>query len=223
MADTTQTQASAPKNAEKFKVYYYSDMSMTDERYHHLPILAPLDLDQAILDGKLWHVTAMVPPKDMVDPVLDPNANGGIGAWVENDKNGQAQKLADMQTKVDSLTIANDKLVKDGLSEAVINGAGLAEASSDVIKLDTTVKTMQTNQQASTTQSLAMTKALQNIAENQEEQKKAMASMQQILLAMQTGNATQPTQPTVPSQDDKAKDDTKPAEPTDNSKLTDKQ
>lgn len=219
MADTTQTQASAPKNAEKFKVYYYSDMSMTDERYHHLPILAPLDLDQAILDGKLWHVTAMVPPKDMVDPVLDPNANGGIGAWVENDKNGQAQKLADMQTKVDSLTIANDKLVKDNTTLA----NQVAQVQADKNALDTTVKTMQTNQQASTTQSLAMTKALQNIAENQEEQKKAMASMQQILLAMQTGNATQPTQPTVPSQDDKAKDDTKPAEPTDNSKLTDKQ
>ena len=219
MADTTQTQASAPKNAEKFKVYYYSDMSMTDERYHHLPILAPLDLDQAILDGKLWHVTAMVPPKDMVDPVLDPDANGGIGAWVENDKNGQAQKLADMQTKVDSLTIANDKLVKDNTTLA----NQVAQVQADKNALDTTVKTMQTNQQASTTQSLAMTKALQNIAENQEEQKKAMASMQQILLAMQTGNATQPTQPTVPSQDDKAKDDTKPAEPTDNSKLTDKQ
>lgn len=219
MADTTQTQASAPKNAEKFKVYYYSDMSMTDERYHHLPILAPLDLDQAILDGKLWHVTAMVPPKDMVDPVLDPNANGGIGAWVENDKNGQAQKLADMQTKVDSLTIANDKLVKNNTTLA----NQVAQVQADKNALDTTVKTMQTNQQASTTQSLAMTKALQNIAENQEEQKKAMASMQQILLAMQTGNATQPTQPTVPSQDDKAKDDTKPAEPTDNSKLTDKQ
>ena len=219
MADTTQTQASAPKNAEKFKVYYYSDMSMTDERYHHLPILAPLDLDQAILDGKLWHVTAMVPPKDMVDPVLDPNANGGIGVWVENDKNGQAQKLADMQTKVDSLTIANDKLVKDNTTLA----NQVAQVQADKNVLDTTVKTMQTNQQASTTQSLAMTKALQNIAENQEEQKKAMASMQQILLAMQTGNATQPTQPTVPSQDDKAKDDTKPAEPTDNSKLTDKQ
>ena len=219
MADTTQTQASAPKNAEKFKVYYYSDMSMTDERYHHLPTLAPLDLDQAILDGKLWHVTAMVPPKDMVDPVLDPNANGGIGAWVENDKNGQAQKLADMQTKVDSLTIANDKLVKDNTTLA----NQVAQVQADKNALDTTVKTMQTNQQASTTQSLAMTKALQNIAENQEEQKKAMASMQQILLAMQTGNATQPTQPTVPSQDDKAKDDTKPAEPTDNSKLTDKQ
>ena len=219
MADTTQTQASAPKNAEKFKVYYYSDMSMTDERYHHLPILAPLDLDQAILDGKLWHVTAMVPPKDMVDPVLDPNANGGIGAWVENDKNGQAQKLADMQTKVDSLTIANDKLVKDNTTLA----NQVAQVQADKNALDTTVKTMQTNQQASTTQSLAMTKALQNIAENQEEQKKAMASMQQILLAMQTGNATQPTHPTVPSQDDKAKDDTKPAEPTDNSKLTDKQ
>lgn len=219
MADTTQTQASAPKNAEQLKVYYYSDMSMTDERYHHLPILAPLDLDQAILDGKLWHVTAMVPPKDMVDPVLDPNANGGIGAWVENDKNGQAQKLADMQTKVDSLTIANDKLVKDNTTLA----NQVAQVQADKNVLDTTVKTMQTNQQASTTQSLAMTKALQNIAENQEEQKKAMASMQQILLAMQTGNATQPTQPTVPSQDDKAKDDTKPAEPTDNSKLTDKQ
>lgn len=219
MADTTQTQASAPKNAEKFKVYYYSDMSMTDERYHHLPILAPLDLDQAILDGKLWHVTAMVPPKDMVDPVLDPNANGGIGAWVENDKNGQAQKLADMQTKVDSLTIANGKLVKDNTTLA----NQVAQVQADKNVLDTTVKTMQTNQQASTTQSLAMTKALQNIAENQEEQKKAMASMQQILLAMQTGNATQPTQPTVPSQDDKAKDNTKPAEPTDNSKLTDKQ
>ena len=219
MADTTQTQASAPKNAEKFKVYYYSDMSMTDERYHHLPILAPLDLDQAILDGKLWHVTAMVPPKDMVDPVLDPNANGGIGAWVENDKNGQAQKLADMQTKVDSLATANDKLVKDNTTLA----NQVAQVQADKNALDTTVKTMQTNQQASTTQSLAMTKALQNIAENQEEQKKAMASMQQILLAMQTGNATQPTQPTVPSQDDKAKDDTKPAEPTDNSKLTDKQ
>lgn len=219
MADTTQTQASAPKNAEKFKVYYYSDMSMTDERYHHLPILAPLDLDQAILDGKLWHITAMVPPKDMVDPVLDPNANGGIGAWVENDKNGQAQKLADMQTKVDSLTIANGKLVKDNTTLA----NQVAQVQADKNVLDTTVKTMQTNQQASTTQSLAMTKALQNIAENQEEQKKAMASMQQILLAMQTGNATQPTQPTVPSQDDKAKDNTKPAEPTDNSKLTDKQ
>ena len=124
-----------------------------------------------------------------------------------------------MQTKVDSLTIANDKLVKDNTTLA----NQVAQVQADKNVLDTTVKTMQTNQQASTTQSLAMTKALQNIAENQEEQKKAMASMQQILLAMQTGNATQPTHPTVPSQDDKAKDDTKPAEPTDNSKLTDKQ
>lgn len=219
MADTTQTQASAPKNAEQLKVYYYSDMSMTDERYHHLPILAPLDLDQAILDGKLWHVTAMVPPKDMVDPVLDPNANGGIGAWVENDKNGQAQKLADMQTKIDSLTTANDKLAQD--NNTLANQVAQVQADKNV--LDTTVKTMQTNQQASTTQSLAMTKALQNIAENQEEQKKAMASMQQILLAMQTGKTIQPAEPAASSQDDKAKDDTQPTESTDNSKLTDKQ
>lgn len=216
MADTTQTQASASKNAEQLKVYYYSDMSMTDERYHHLPILAPLDLDQAILDGKLWHVTAMVPPKDMVDPVLDPNANGGIGAWVENDKNGQAQKLADMQTKVNSLTTANGKLEQD--NTALANQ--VAQVQADKNALDTAVKTMQANQQASTTQSLAMTKALQSIAENQEEQKKAMASMQQILLAMQTGKGTQSAQSATPSQDDKTKGG---VEPDSNSNLTDKQ
>lgn len=207
MADTTQTQASAPKNAEQLKVYYYSDMSMTDERYHHLPILAPLDLDQAILDGKLWHVTAMVPPKDMVDPVLDPNANGGIGAWVENDKNGQAQKLADMQTKIDSLTAANNKLAQDNTTLA----NQVAQVQADKNTLDTTVKSMQTNQQTSTTQSLAMTKALQSIVEDQKEQKKVMASMQQILLAMQT------------SQGGKTKDDAQPAEPAGDSEPTDKQ
>lgn len=207
MADTTQTQASAPKNAEQLKVYYYSDMSMTDERYHHLPILAPLDLDQAILDGKLWHVTAMVPPKDMVDPVLDPNANGGIGAWVENDKNGQAQKLADMQTKIDSLTTANNKLAQDNTTLA----NQVAQVQADKNTLDTTVKSMQTNQQTSTTQSLAMTKALQSIVEDQKEQKKVMASMQQILLAMQT------------SQGGKTKDDAQPAEPAGDSEPTDKQ
>lgn len=207
MADTTQTQASAPKNAEQLKVYYYSDMSMTDERYHHLPILAPLDLDQAILDGKLWHVTAMVPPKDMVDPVLDPNANGGIGAWVENDKNGQAQKLADMQTKIDSLTAANNKLAQDNTTLA----NQVAQVQADKNTLDTTVKSMQTNQQTSTTQSLAMTKALQSIVEDQKEQKKVMASMQQILLAMQT------------SQGSKTKDNAQPAEPAGDSKPTDKQ
>lgn len=207
MADTTQTQASAPKNAEQLKVYYYSDMSMTDERYHHLPILAPLDLDQAILDGKLWHVTAMVPPKDMVDPVLDPNANGGIGAWVENDKNGQAQKLADMQTKIDSLTTANNKLAQDNTTLA----NQVAQVQADKNTLDTTVKSMQTNQQTSTTQSLAMTKALQSIVEDQKEQKKVMASMQQILLAMQT------------SQSGKTKDNAQPAEPASNSEPTDKQ
>lgn len=207
MADTTQTQASAPKNAEQLKVYYYSDMSMTDERYHHLPILAPLDLDQAILDGKLWHVTAMVPPKDMVDPVLDPNANGGIGAWVENDKNGQAQKLADMQTKIDSLTTANNKLAQDNTTLA----NQVAQVQADKNTLDTTVKSMQTNQQTSTTQSLAMTKALQSIVEDQKEQKKVMASMQQILLAMQT------------SQGGKTKDNAQPAEPAGDSEPTDKQ
>lgn len=207
MADTTQTQASAPKNAEKFKVYYYSDMSMTDERYHHLPILAPLDLDQAILDGKLWHVTAMVPPKDMVDPVLDPNANGGIGAWVENDKNGQAQKLADMQAKIDSLTTANNKLAQDNTTLA----NQVAQVQADKNTLDTTVKSMQANQQTSTTQSLAMTKALQSIVEDQKEQKKVMASMQQILLAMQT------------SQGGKTKDNAQPAEPAGDSEPTDKQ
>lgn len=207
MADTTQTQASAPKNAEQLKVYYYSDMSMTDERYHHLPILAPLDLDQAILDGKLWHVTAMVPPKDMVDPVLDPNANGGIGAWVENDKNGQAQKLADMQTKIDSLTTANNKLAQDNTTLA----NQVAQVQADKNTLDTTVKSMQANQQTSTTQSLAMTKALQSIVEDQKEQKKVMASMQQILLAMQT------------SQGGKTKDNAQPAEPAGDSEPTDKQ
>lgn len=180
MADTTQTQASAPKNAEKFKVYYYSDMSMTDERYHHLPILAPLDLDQAILDGKLWHVTAMVPPKDMVDPVLDPNANGGIGAWVENDKNGQAQKLADMQTKVDSLTIANDKLVKDNNTLA----NQVAQVQADKNTLDTAVKTVQDQQQAGTTQDLALTRSIQELRDSQEKQNKLLASMQQLMLAL---------------------------------------
>lgn len=214
MADTTQTQASAPKNAEKFKVYYYSDMSMTDERYHHLPILAPLDLDQAILDGKLWHVTAMVPPKDMVDPVLDPNANGGIGAWVENDKNGQAQKLADMQTKVDSLTIANDKLVKDNTTLA----NQVAQVQADKHTLDTAVKTVQDQQQAGTTQALALTKSIKALSDNQADQNKLLASMQQLILKIASGQTatTTPSVPKKPTQPTAVPQGTTAAQPANN-------
>lgn len=214
MADTTQTQASAPKNAEKFKVYYYSDMSMTDERYHHLPILAPLDLDQAILDGKLWHVTAMVPPKDMVDPVLDPNANGGIGAWVENDKNGQAQKLADMQTKVDSLTIANNKLVKDNTTLA----NQVAQVQADKHTLDTAVKTVQDQQQAGTAQALALTKSIKALSDNQADQNKLLASMQQLILKIASGQTatTTPSVPKEPTQPTAAPQSTTTAQPANN-------
>lgn len=214
MADTTQTQASAPKNAEKFKVYYYSDMSMTDERYHHLPILAPLDLDQAILDGKLWHVTAMVPPKDMVDPVLDPNANGGIGAWVENDKNGQAQKLVDMQTKIDSLTTANDKLVQDNNTLA----SQVAQVQADKNTLDTAVKTVQDQQQAGTTQALALTKSIKALSDNQADQNKLLASMQQLILKIASGQTatTTPSVPKEPTQPTAAPQGTTAAQPANN-------
>lgn len=214
MADTTQTQASAPKNAEKFKVYYYSDMSVADERYHHLPILAPLALDQAILDGKLWHVTAMVPPKDMVDPVLDPNANGGIGAWVENDKNGQAQKLADMQTKIDSLTTANDKLAQDNNTLA----NQVAQVQADKNTLDTAVKTVQDQQQAGTAQSLALTKSIKALSDNQADQNKLLASMQQLILKIASGQTatTTPSVPKEPTQPTAAPQGTTAAQPANN-------
>ena len=59
------------------------------------------------------------------------------------------------------------------------------------------VKTLQSNQQAGTTQSLAMTKAVKELKDGQADQNKLLASMQQLMLAL-AGNK-QPSTPAQPS------------------------
>lgn len=95
-----------------------------------------------------WHVHTEKPDESLKSPVWSNDVNG----WVEDSKDGQAEILAQAQAKIEAL----DK------SKA---------------ELDQTVKTLQTQQENSTAQSLALTKS-------QADQNKLLASMQNLLLTI---------------------------------------
>lgn len=62
------------------------------------------------------------------------------------------------------------------------------------------VKTLQSDQQAGTTQNLALTKAVKELSEGQANQNKLLASMQQLMLALTGNKQATPTQPTTDNQ-----------------------
>lgn len=69
------------------------------------------------------------------------------------------------------------------------------------------VKTLQSDQQAGTTQNLALTKAVKELSEGQANQNKLLASMQNLMLTIagsqKTAEPTAPTQPTTAPATDK--------------------
>ena len=62
------------------------------------------------------------------------------------------------------------------------------------------VKTLQSDQQAGTTQNLALTKAVKELSEGQANQNKLLASMQTLMLQMASQKQATPTQPTTDNQ-----------------------
>ena len=95
-----------------------------------------------------WHVHTEKPDESLKSPVWSNDVNG----WVEDSKDGQAEILAEAQAKI-------------------------AELDKSKAELDQTVKTLQTQQENSTAQSLALTKS-------QADQNKLLASMQNLLLTI---------------------------------------
>lgn len=61
------------------------------------------------------------------------------------------------------------------------------------------VKTLQSDQQAGTTQNLALTKAVKALSEGQANQNKLLASMQTLMLQMASQKQATPTTPTQPT------------------------
>lgn len=65
------------------------------------------------------------------------------------------------------------------------------------------VKTLQSDQQAGTTQNLALTKAVKALSEGQANQNKLLASMQTLMLQMASQKQTTPAQPSTETTDTK--------------------
>lgn len=65
------------------------------------------------------------------------------------------------------------------------------------------VKTLQSDQQAGTTQNLALTKAVKELSEGQANQNKLLASMQTLMLQMASQKQATPAQPSIETTDTK--------------------
>lgn len=70
------------------------------------------------------------------------------------------------------------------------------------------VKILQSDQQAGTTQNLALTKAVKELSEGQADQNELLSSMQHLMLKLASGKVTTPAVPTQPTTDDKTTDNT---------------
>ena len=161
MADETQNApvASAETATEtqptKLYVYYYSNPDGATKDERCHEIFTEIPFDVVP-----WRMHKEAPDASMSDPVWDDKLNSGLGAWKENSGTAQGQILAEAQAKIEEL----DK-EKESFREAI--------------------KTVQETQNTSTAQSLAMTKMLKNVTENQATTNKVLASMQKILVAIQ--------------------------------------
>ena len=111
--------------------------------------------DEKAYENLPWHVYKERPSDDLVDPLYSVQKGG----WIENAHDAQAQILAEAQAKIVELDKSKEQL-------------------------DQTVKTLQTQQEAGTAQDLALTKSLKELSDNQANQNKLLASMQNLMLTI---------------------------------------
>lgn len=208
MADETQhapvagAEKTATQENKNLFTYYYSDPDGATkvERCH--PIYSEIPF--TVLP---WHVHKEVPAAGMVDPVWNDQLNGGLGGWQENNGEAQSQILAKVQEKLDQVDAKSKEL-----------DAKAQELDAKARQLDTTEKSLQEQQQAGTAQSLALTKSIKALSDNQADQNKLLASMQQLILKIASGQTatTTPSVPKEPTQPTAAPQGTTAAQPANN-------
>ena len=143
----------------------------------------------------------------MVDPVWNDQLNGGLGDWQENNGTAQSQILAQVQEKLGQIDTKSKEL-----------DAKAQELDTKAQQLDKTEKSLQEQQQAGTAQSLALTKSIKALSDNQADQNKLLASMQQLILKIASGQTatTTPSVPKEPTQPTVAPQGTTAAQPANN-------
>lgn len=172
---------------------YMSDPSSSITLWHHKAIPVFDGEDTSLLP---WHIHNKRPDDSLVDPVWDDTLQGGLGDWKENATDAQSQILAQAQEKIAELDTKSKELDQKAQQFDQVND-----------KLADTLKTVQAQQQAGSAQSLALTKAVKQLSDNQADQNKLLASMQQLILKIASGQSAatpivpkEPTQPTTAPQ-----------------------
>lgn len=187
---------------QKMYVYYYSDPqgATKEQRFH--PIYSEIPFNPLP-----WHVHDKAPAESMVDPVWNDQLNGGLGDWQENSGKAQSQILAKVQEKLDEVDTKSKEL-----------DAKAQELDTKAQQLDKTEKSLQEQQQAGTAQSLALTKSIKALSDNQADQNKLLASMQQLILKIASGQTatTTPSVPKEPTQPTAAPQGTTAEQPANN-------
>lgn len=122
-----------------------------------------------------WHVHSEKPDESLKNPVWSNDKN----VWVEDIQTGKDEILQQAQDKIEALDKSKGEL-------------------------DSTIKSLQAQQEAGTAQSLALTKSIKALSDGQASTNKVMASMQQILLKVSAqldadnktvDKSTEPTKP----------------------------
>lgn len=136
-----------------------------------------------------WHVHSEKPAEDLKNPVWSNDKN----VWVEDIQTGKDEILQQAQDKIEALDKSKGEL-------------------------DSTIKSLQAQQEAGTAQSLALTKSIKALSDNQADQNKLLASMQQLILKIASGQTatTTPSVPKEPTQPTAAPQGTTAAQPANN-------
>lgn len=128
--------------------------------------------DEKAYENLPWHVYKERPSDDLVDPLYSVQKGG----WIENAHDAQTQILAQAQMKIDALDKSKERL-------------------------DQTLKSVQENQLTGTAQTLALTNSLKELSDNQANQNKLLASMQNLMLQMASQKQATPTETTDTKQE----------------------
>ena len=188
--------------AKKY-VYYYSDPdgATKEERCHRI------DSDIPFSKPLPYRIHDVAPDPTMIDPVWNQSLKGGLGDWQENSGKAQSQILAKVQEKLDEVDAKSKELDQKA-----------QELDTKAQQLDKTEKSLQEQQQAGTAQSLALTKSIKALSDNQADQNKLLASMQQLILKIASGQTatTTPSVPKEPTQPTAAPQGTTAEQPANN-------
>lgn len=130
--------------------------------------------DEKAYENLPWHVYKERPSDDLVDPLYSVQKGG----WIENAHDAQTQILAQAQMKIDALDKSKERL-------------------------DQTLKSVQENQLTGTAQTLALTNSLKELSDNQANQNKLLASMQNLMFQMASQKQATPAQPSTETTDTK--------------------